>query len=169
MDLTGAQTPGGIFVYRNALSKNRSASPRTESTTPCPPSLRRSQTVGERIQTVASDLIRFSFRAASQGASEHKTFQELVVEAAERQRVRNYARKPRCGWFRVLKAIVGRLARVGPDLRAGRSNEEGRYLFSAGSSEICPYRGLRIPWVTNRADLFQVPCTSHRAAGLCER
>ena len=36
MDLTGAQTPGGIFVYRNALSKNRSASPRTESTTPAP-------------------------------------------------------------------------------------------------------------------------------------
>ena len=66
------------------------------------------------------------------------------MEAAERQRVRNYARKPRCGWFRVLKAIVGRLAKVGPDLRAGRSNEEGRYLFSAGSSEICPYRGLRI-------------------------
>jgi len=28
---------------------------------------------------------------------------------------------------------------------------------------------LPLPWVTNRADLFQVPCTSHRAAGLCER
>src|SRR4029077_14152558 len=26
-----------------------------------------------------------------------------------------------------------------------------------------------LPWVTNRADLFQVPCTSHRSAGTCER
>ena len=28
---------------------------------------------------------------------------------------------------------------------------------------------LPLPWATNRADLFQVPCTSHRAAGLCKR
>src|SRR4029077_470676 len=36
---------------------------------------------------------------------------------------------------------------VGPDLRAGRFNgqtRQARTLFSAGSSEICPYRGLRI-------------------------
>jgi len=32
--------------------------------------------------------------------------QELVVEAAERQRVRNYAREPHCGWFRVLKRLL---------------------------------------------------------------
>src|SRR4029077_20996161 len=28
---------------------------------------------------------------------------------------------------------------------------------------------LPLPWVTNRADLFPVPCTSHRSAGTCER
>jgi hypothetical protein len=36
MDLTGAQTPGGIFVYRNALSKNRSASPERNLQPPAP-------------------------------------------------------------------------------------------------------------------------------------
>src|SRR5438132_11306769 len=43
----------------------------------------------------------------------------------------------------------------GTDLRAG---PRGRELGD-----------LPLPWVTNRADLFPVPCTSHRAAGTCER
>jgi len=28
---------------------------------------------------------------------------------------------------------------------------------------------LALPWVTHRVDLFQVPCTSRRAAGTCDR
>src|SRR6266481_235651 len=77
--------------------------------------------------------------------------QELVLEAGERQRVRNDAREPRCGWFRVPK-------------RCRQASEEGRIsepavlsetrkartLFSAGSSEICPYRGLRIPRIYSK-------------------
>jgi hypothetical protein len=32
--------------------------------------------------------------------------QELVVETIGRQRVRNYAREPHCGRFRVLKGLL---------------------------------------------------------------
>ena len=48
--------------------------------------------------------------------------QELAVEAAERQRVRNYVREPHWGWFRVLKRLLA-ASEVGSDLRAGRSKE----------------------------------------------